>query len=246
MLIVPAIDLINNKCVRLHKGSYDEVTVYGDPVEMAQSFMDMGAKLIHVVDLEGADSGKNDQEEMIKKLAVVTKGQMEIGGGIRNIETMKKYLDFGIKRIILGTVACENKELLSKAVKEFGNSIVVGIDALGGIVKTRGWKIDSQIKAIDLVKEVNDLGVSRVIYTDINKDGAMLGPNLQETLEISQGRTLNVTVSGGMTDLNNLRDVLKVDKKVFHSEFGIDEVILGRSLYEGTINLGDALRMCEE
>ena len=235
MLIVPAVDMLNGECIRLYKGDYNKVTVYGDPVEIALKWESMGADLIHLVDLDGAESGNPKNLEVIKKLVENLKIPVELGGGIRSMETIKMYLDLGVSRVILGTAAVENMALVACAAAVYGEKIVVGIDAVDGIVKTKGWLEDTKLKAVDLAYEMRELGVSRIIYTDINRDGTLAGPNLEETKNIAVESNLKVTASGGMSSLKDVKNVLKLE------EFGVDEVILGKSIYEGKIDLKEAL-----
>ncbi|MCI0502799.1 MAG: 1-(5-phosphoribosyl)-5-[(5-phosphoribosylamino)methylideneamino]imidazole-4-carboxamide isomerase [Fusobacteria bacterium] len=239
MLIVPAIDMLNGECIRLYKGDYKQVTVYGDPVEIALKWQSIGAKLLHLVDLDGAEAGNPKNLEVVKKLVEVLDIPVELGGGIRSMETIRMYLDLGVSRVILGTAAVENKALVACAAAVYGEKIVVGIDAVGGMVKTKGWLEDTKLSAVDLAHEMRELGISRIIYTDIDRDGTLAGPNLQETENIARESNLRITASGGMSSLKDVKNVLKLE------QYGVDEVILGKSIYEGKIDLSEALRLVE-
>lgn len=239
MLIVPAIDMLNGECIRLYKGDYKQVTVYGDPVEIALKWQSIGAKLLHLVDLDGAEAGNPKNLEVVKKLVEVLDIPVELGGGIRSMEAIRMYLDLGVSRVILGTAAVENKALVACAAAVYGEKIVVGIDAVGGMVKTKGWLEDTKLSAVDLAHEVRELGISRIIYTDIDRDGTLAGPNLLETENIARESNLRITASGGMSSLKDVKNVLKLE------QYGVDEVILGKSIYEGKIDLSEALRLVE-
>lgn len=239
MLIVPAINMLNGDCIRLYKGDYGQVTTYGDPVEIGLKWQSMGAKLLHLVDLDGAESGNPKNLEVVKRLVKELNISVELGGGIRSMERIKMYFDIGVSRVILGTAAVENKVLVACAAAVYGEKIVVGLDAVKGIVKTKGWIIDTKLKAISLAQEMRELGVSRIIYTDIDRDGTLTGPNLEETKNIAIESNLKVTASGGMSSLKDIKNILKLES------FGVDEVILGKALYEGKINLREALELTD-
>ncbi len=237
MVLVPAIDMLNGQCIRLYKGDYNKVTVYGDPVEIGKKWQSMGAEMIHLVDLDGAEAGNPKNLEVIKKLLENLDIPLELGGGIRNMDTIKMYLDLGVQRIILGTAAVENMALVACAAAVYGNRIVVGIDAQDGIVKTKGWLNDTKIKALTLALDMKELGIERIIYTDINRDGTLNGPNLAETAALARDSRLKITASGGMSSIKDLKEVMKLE------EFGVDEVILGKALYEDRIDLVEALKL---
>ena len=240
MVLVPAIDMIDGKCVRLVKGDYEKSTVYGDPVEIGKKWKELGALRIHLVDLDGASSGNPDNLRVIERLVAEVEVPLELGGGIRDMETIKKYFDMGVDRIILGTVAVENPALVACAAAVYGERIVVGIDALNGIVRTKGWLEDTQVDAITLALEMKELGVERIIYTDISKDGTLTGPNLEETKRIGEETRLHITASGGMSSLEDVQNVLKLEA------YGVDEVILGKSLYEDKIDFLEAMALVKE
>ncbi len=237
MALVPAIDMLNGQCIRLYKGDYNKVTVYGDPVEIGKKWQDMGAEMIHLVDLDGAEAGNPKNLEVIKKLVKSLDIPLELGGGIRSMDTIKMYLDLGVQRVILGTAAVENMALVACAAAVYGNRIVVGIDADNGIVKTKGWLNDTKIKALTLAYDMKELGIERIIYTDINRDGTLTGPNLEETESLAKESGLRITASGGMASMKDVKAVMKLE------QFGVDEVILGKALYENKIDLIEALKL---
>lgn len=237
MKLVPAIDLLNGDCIRLFKGDYAQVTVYGDPVEIGLRWQNEGAELLHLVDLDGAEAGNPKNLEVIQRLLSALKIPLEIGGGIRTMETIKSYMDLGVQRVILGTAAVENKALVACAAAVYGERIVVGIDADKGMVKTKGWLVETEVSALELALDMRELGIERIIYTDISRDGTLTGPNLEETLELAKNSRLKVTASGGMSSLEDIRRVLALEKD------GVDEVILGKALYENKIDFRDALKL---
>ncbi len=237
MVLVPAIDMLNGQCIRLYKGDYNKVTVYGDPVEIGKKWQSMGAEMIHLVDLDGAEAGNPKNLEVIKKLVSSLDIPLELGGGIRDMDTIKMYIDLGVKRIILGTAAVENMALVACATAVYGNKIIVGIDAEDGIVKTKGWLNNTKIEALTLALDMKELGIERIIYTDINRDGTLTGPNLIETGELAKASGLKITASGGMSSMKDLKEVMKLE------QFGVDEVILGKALYEEKIDLYEALKL---
>lgn len=237
MVLVPAIDMLNGQCIRLYKGDYNKVTVYGDPVEIGKKWQEMGAEMIHLVDLDGAEAGNPKNLEVIKKLVETLDIPLELGGGIRSMDTIKMYLDLGVQRVILGTAAVENMALVACAAAVYGERIVVGIDAQVGIVKTKGWLNDTKIEALTLAYDMKELGIERVIYTDINRDGTLTGPNLAETEVLARESGLKITASGGMSSMKDIKAVMKLE------QYGVDEVILGKALYENKIDLVEALKL---
>lgn len=237
MVLVPAIDMLDGQCIRLYKGDYNKVTVYGDPVEIGKKWQDLGAQMIHLVDLDGAEAGNPKNLEVIKKLVETLDIPLELGGGIRSMDTIKMYLDLGVERVILGTAAVENMALVACAAAVYGNRIVVGIDAQDGIVKTKGWLNDTKIEALTLAYDMKELGIERIIYTDINRDGTLTGPNLSETEALARESGLKITASGGMSSMKDIKAVMKLE------QYGVDEVILGKALYENKIDLVEALKL---
>lgn len=238
MELFPAIDIRGAKVVRLTKGDYDVMKVYrDDPTEVAKEFLDAGAHNLHVVDLDGARDGSLANFESIKALAS-TKGLfIEVGGGIRNMERIEGYLNLGVGRIILGTAAVKNFPFVVEAVKEFGDAIAVGVDAKDGMVAVSGWEEVTEINSLEFCKKLRDTGVKTVIYTDISKDGAMSGTNLEIYKELSKIKGLDIVASGGITfedEIATLRDM------------GTYGAILGKALYEGKLDLKCALQIARE
>lgn len=238
MQIYPAIDLKNKQVVRLYKGDYAKVTVYSDnPVATALSFKEAGAGNIHLVDLDGAKEGSPVNYGVIKDIVSETQLFAEVGGGIRDMRRIENYLKAGAGRVILGTAALENPDFLAEAVKEFGGSVAVGIDAKDGKVATRGWLDVSDTDAAEFAVRVRDAGVKTVIYTDISKDGTLSGTNMEVYGKLVKIGGLNVVASGGITYIDEIRQLARV---------GVYGAILGKALYAGLLNLADALRAAEE
>lgn len=238
MQIYPAIDLKNKQVVRLYKGDYAKVTVYsGNPVATALSFKEAGAGNIHLVDLDGAKEGSPVNYGVIKDIVSETQLFAEVGGGIRDMRRIENYLKAGAGRVILGTAALENPDFLAEAVKEFGGSVAVGIDAKDGKVATRGWLDVSDTDAAEFAVRVRDAGVKTIIYTDISKDGTLSGTNMEVYGKLVKIGGLNVIASGGITYIDEIRQLARV---------GVYGAILGKALYAGLLNLADALRAAEE
>ncbi len=237
MQIYPAIDLKNKQVVRLYKGDYAKVTVYSDnPVATALSFKEAGAGNIHLVDLDGAKEGSPVNYGVIKDIVSETQLFAEVGGGIRDMRRIENYLKAGAGRVILGTAALENPDFLAEAVKEFGGSVAVGIDAKDGKVATRGWLDVSDTDAAEFAVRVRDAGVKTIIYTDISKDGTLSGTNMEVYGKLVKIGGLNVIASGGITYIDEIRQLARV---------GAYGAILGKALYAGLLNLADALRAAE-
>jgi phosphoribosylformimino-5-aminoimidazole carboxamide ribotide isomerase len=239
MLIIPAIDLKDGRCVRLTEGREQSAKVYDrDPLEVARVYEQAGATLIHVVDLDGAFLGATSANlQIIKRISREIGIPLEVGGGIRSLADIEALLrDVGARYCILGTVAVEQPELLKEAIANFGDAIVVGIDARDGQVATRGWTEATRVDAIELACEVARLGVKRIIYTDIARDGRLQGPNREATREIARRSGARVTASGGVSSLDDI-----VRLKEFESD-GVDSVIIGKALYENRFTLEQALR----
>lgn len=237
MEIFPAIDIRGAKVVRLTKGDYDVMKVYrDDPTEVAKEFLDAGASNLHVVDLDGARDGSLANFESIKALAS-TKGLfIEVGGGIRNMERIEGYLNLGVGRVILGTAAVKNYPFVEQAVKEFGDAVAVGVDAKDGMVAVSGWEEVTEIPSFEFCQKLRDTGVKTVIYTDISKDGAMSGTNLEAYKKLAEIKGLDIVASGGITFENEiaiLRDM---------NTYG---AILGKALYEGKLDLSRAIKIAK-
>jgi phosphoribosylformimino-5-aminoimidazole carboxamide ribotide isomerase len=238
MLIIPAIDLKDGKCVRLTEGREDSAKVYDrDPVEVAASYKEAGASLIHIVDLDGAFLGTTSVNQPIIRRIVREVGvQVEVGGGVRSITDIGMLIgDIGAGFVIIGTLAVEQPAVLRDAVAEFGESIVVGIDARGREVATRGWTSSTAIDAFDLARHVVTLGVGRIIYTDITRDGRLEGPNLELTRELACEACVPVTASGGVASLEDIKQLCTLEP------YGVASVIVGKALYEGRFTLADAI-----
>lgn len=233
MIILPAIDILDGKAVRLYQGDYATAErVALDPVEAAREFQEAGAKYLHVVDLSGAKSGKTDGYETVKKIADAVNMKIEVGGGIRSIDTVKMYLEGGIDRVILGSAAVNDKNMLIKAVELYGDRIIVGIDARNGKVSVSGWTSDSDIDYIDMAKECENIGVKNIIFTDISRDGSLKGPNTQMLKALSDSVSCDITASGGIKELDDIKTL---------KEMGLYGAICGKSLYSGTLSLSEAL-----
>lgn len=236
MIIYPAIDIKGGKCVRLVQGRASEETVFGnDPVQMAKSWEDQGAQYLHVVDLDGAFDGQSPNEAIIREISKTVSIPVQLGGGIRTVEKIQRYLDeYCISRVILGTAAVEDPALVKEAANKYGNRIVVGIDAKQGRAAIKGWVQETDIAAADLALNMKALGIDTIIYTDIAKDGMMSGPNLKETEEMIHKTGMNIIASGGISRLEDLENIKKI---------GASGLIVGKALYTGAIQLSDALKI---
>ena len=235
MLVIPAIDLKDGQAVRLYKGDYNQKTVYSNnPEELAREFETMGAKWLHVVDLDGAKDGKCINLETIKKIKQTTNMAVELGGGIRNMETVALYLDeVGIDRVILGTAAINDLEFLKEAMSKYGaKKIVVGVDVKNGYVSTSGWLKTSDVPYLDFIKELEKIGVEYIVVTDISKDGTLQGPNFKMYEQITSESKINFVVSGGIKDKQNILDVAKKDYYA---------CIVGKAYYEGKVDLKEVI-----
>lgn len=237
MIIFPAIDLVQKKAVRLFKGDYNNMTVYNDsPLEVAKDFENCGATHIHLVDLEGAKDGTTPNISVVESIAKNTSLYCEIGGGIRNMETVEKYLSAGVGRVILGTAAINDEAFLIEAVKKYGNKIAVGADVKDGKIAIKGWLETSETTLDEFLEKMQKIGVECVICTDISKDGAMAGTNLQMYKELSEKYTLNITASGGVSDIENVKAL---------REMNLYGAIIGKAYYTGAIDLREALEVAK-
>lgn len=234
MKIFPAIDIIEGRAVRLYKGDYSQKTEYGSPLEIARIFKNAGAEYIHIVDLDGAKSGETPNIELISKIAAETGMFVEVGGGIRSLAVIKKYLEAGVSRVILGTAAVTNPELLKEAVSLYGEKIAVGADILDGKVKIKGWIDDSGLGLDEFLSGITAAGVKSVICTDISRDGAMTGPNIDLYKSLMEKYSLAFTASGGISCMEDL---------VRLSAIGMDSAIIGKAYYTGAIKLEEALKL---
>ena len=237
MLVIPAIDLKEGKCVRLREGKMDEETIFSDdPLSTAASWFSQGAELLHMVDLDGAVSGKPMNQEIIFDIASqFPEKRIQVGGGIRNFQSATQYLEKGIERVIMGTAAVEDPEMLREFCNSYPNRLVLGIDALHGQVKTQGWLKGSSITPLELVKDFDGEPIAAVIFTDISKDGMMSGPNVNATLELAKQTDIPVIASGGVSSLEHLKQ-LSNDNILFGA-------ICGRALYESAFTYSEALEV---
>ena len=237
MVLFPAIDILSGKAVRLYKGDYNAVTVYSErPWEFAEDFVDKGCSAIHIVDLDGAKSGETVNIDTVKRIAAVKGLYSEIGGGIRNMETVSRYLEAGVDRVILGTAALKDPSFLKNALREYGDRIAVGVDLKDGKVAVKGWLETSNKDGIEFLKELEDLGVEGVIVTDISRDGAMKGTNLDLYGRIKEEVSLKVTASGGVSTIEDI---------VALKSMSLYGAIIGKAYYTGAIKLKEALEALE-
>ena len=242
MLIIPAIDLKDGQCVRLLQGRMEDATVFGsDPVEMATRWVDAGCRRLHLVDLNGAFEGTPIHSEVVTAISAKYPDlPIQIGGGIRSLETIEAYVKAGVGWCIIGTAAVKNPDFVREACKAFPGHIIVGIDAKDGLVATEGWADVSSVKATDLARDFANDGVSAIVYTDISRDGMMQGVNLEATVEVAQAGGIPVIASGGVTDMKDIERLCTVADK------GLLGAITGRAIYEGTIDVRDAQTYCDE
>ncbi len=235
MIILPAIDLLGRKAVRLLKGDYNQVTVYSDsPLEVAEKFKSLGATHIHMVDLDGAKYGTAPNMDIVAEVAEKTGLFVEIGGGIRSMETVKKYIDAGISRVILGTAAICDEDFLKEAVKAYGEKIAVGADVKDGKIAVKGWLEQSDVTLDEFFLKMQDLGVKNIICTDISRDGAMRGTNLELYRELSAKYSLDITASGGVSSIENVKRL---------REMNLYGAIIGKAYYTGAVDLKEAIEV---
>lgn len=237
MLILPAIDLKDGQCVRLVEGRLEQKTVYSNqPTEIAQRWQQLGAEYLHVVDLDGAFAGAPKNLAVIKEIVSTLHIPVQVGGGIRDVSTVERLLDFGVARVILGTAAIKRPEVIKQAITKFGpEKIVLGIDARDGKVAVQGWVSETDITAVDLALRMKELGIKRVVFTDIRRDGTLKGPNFEATGELARATGLKVIASGGVAALDDLRRIKKLE------QYGVEGVIIGKALYAGTVDFKEAL-----
>ena len=234
MKIFPAIDIISGQAVRLTKGDYDTKKTYSDtPVKVAEEFSRLGARCLHVVDLDGAKTGKTENYSLISDIVSATEMFVEVGGGIRDLKRIEKYLSVGVERVILGTSAVKDPEFRREAVRVFGSSIAVGVDTLNGTIATDGWLKDSGVSGVEFCKILRDEGVTNVIYTDISRDGTLGGTNLEIYKTLSTIKGLTITASGGVTYLDEIKQL---------KDMGTYGAIVGKALYEGKLDLREVLK----
>ena len=237
MLIIPAIDLKNGRCVRLMQGRKSDVTVYNEnPVDVAKQFASAGAQMIHVVDLDGAFSETDSPNRaVVQKILETVDVPIEFGGGVRSIADVETLCDQGVARVVLGTIAAESPDSLNEFVQRFSSKICVGIDARDGRVMSRGWETSTPVDAVELARSVVAQGIKRIIYTDIARDGTLVGPNIDQTLAVVRAANVRVTASGGVSSLDDIKRLRDADDP------RLDSVIVGKALYEGKFKLEEAI-----
>ncbi|MDD2736488.1 MAG: 1-(5-phosphoribosyl)-5-[(5-phosphoribosylamino)methylideneamino]imidazole-4-carboxamide isomerase [Desulfuromonadaceae bacterium] len=238
MIVIPAIDLKKGKCVRLEQGLMEKDTVFNDnPGAQARAWQDQGAELLHIVDLDGAFAGQPKNRDAIEEILNAITIPAQLGGGIRDIATIEAYLSLGISRIIIGTAAQRNPELVREACARFPGQIVVGIDAKNGMVAVQGWAELTDITAVDLARKFEGFGVSAIIYTDISRDGMLQGPNLEATKALAEAVSIPVIASGGVSSLKDIKNLMAIESS------GVSGVITGKAVYTGAINLNEAIAL---
>ena len=235
MKIFPAIDIKDKKCVRLVKGDFDKKTAYElSPIEQAGKFKDHGFKNLHIVDLDGALTGETVNLDIIQKIVGKFNLKVEVGGGIRNSNSIQKYIDVGVEKVILGSAAIKDKNFLKESCKKFPNKIALGLDAKDGYLSVSGWKENSNQLTLDYLKEVNDYGVSRLIYTDINRDGMKQSPNFDETVKIAKISNCPVIISGGVSSIDDIKKAKNLKN--------LEGIIVGKAIYDGDIKLEELVK----
>lgn len=238
MLVIPAIDLKEGKCVRLEQGLMDKDTVFNDnPAAQARAWQDQGAEMLHIVDLDGAFAGQPKNRAAIEAIVGAITIPSQLGGGIRDIETIEAYLSLGLSRVIIGTAAQRNPELVREACARFPGRIVVGIDAKNGMVAVQGWAEVTDITAVDLARKFEGFGVSAIIYTDISRDGMLQGPNLEATKALAEAVSIPIIASGGVSSLTDIKNLMNIEAS------GVSGVITGKAVYTGAIKLAEAVAL---
>jgi len=235
MKIFPAIDIKNKKCVRLIKGDFDNKTEYQmSPIEQADKYKDHGFRNLHIVDLDGALTGKTVNLDIIEEIINKFDLKIEVGGGVRSIDSIQKYADAGVEKVILGSAAIKNKNFLKEACEKFPNKIALGLDAKDGYLSVSGWKENSNILTLDYLKEVNDYGFNRLIYTDINRDGTKQSPNFEETQKVADKSNCQVIISGGVSSIDDIKKAKSLKN--------IEGIIVGKAIYDGDIKLEELVK----
>ena len=232
MIIFPAIDIKGGKCVRLLKGSFDDITKYNkSPLDQAKEFSNLGFNNIHIIDLDGAQKENPINENLIKEISKIKNIKIQVGGGVRSLERIKKLLDFGIDKVILGTAAIESIDFLKTACKKFNNKIALSIDVRDGFIALSGWKKQTGILATDFINKINKINIARIIYTDINKDGTKSGSNIKETINFSNLTKIPTVISGGVSSIDEVVAIKKSNPP------NIEGVIVGKAIYDGNIDI---------
>jgi len=234
MKIFPAIDIKGGKCVRLLKGDFDKSTEYKkSPIDQAKEFSDSGFQDLHIVDLDGALKGEPVNGELIEEICKLTKIRVQIGGGIRTIDNISRWIKMGIDKVVMSTAAVENIDLLKTACKKFENKIAVSLDVKDGLIALSGWKKQTNISAIDFIKKIENFGVSRIIYTDIYRDGTKQGPNIEGAVELASKVKIPLIISGGISSIEDIRKIKSLNNS------NIEGVIVGKSIYDGDIKINE-------
>ena len=237
MKIFPAIDIKDKKCVRLIKGDFRNKTEYETlPIDQAGKYKEYGFKNLHIVDLDGALTGNTVNLDIIQEIVGKYDLQIEVGGGVRSIDSIKKYVDLGVEKVILGSAAIKNKEFLKEACVKFKNKIALALDVKNGNLYASGWKENLNINVLDFLKEVNDFGISRLIYTDINRDGTKESPNFDETIKIAEASKCPVIISGGVSSVDDIQKAKELNNK------NIEGIIVGKAIYDGDIKLDELVK----
>ena len=237
MKIFPAIDIKDKKCVRLVKGDFDNKTEYEmSPVDQASKYKDHGFRNLHIVDLDGALTGETVNIDIIEQIVGKFDLKIEIGGGVRNFESIQNYTDAGVEKVILGSAAIKNKEFLKEACQKFPDKIALGLDAKDGYLSVSGWKENSNLKTLEFLKDVNEYGASRLIYTDINRDGMKMSPNFSETENVANNSNCPVIISGGVSSIDDIKKAKELGNK------NIEGIIVGKAIYDGDIKLDELVK----
>jgi len=238
MIIFPAIDIKDGVCVRLIKGDYRQITSYENtPIDQAKKYFQNGFNNIHIVDIDGALRGRAVNSFIINEIVKKVKSKIQIGGGIRTIDDISRWVEMGVDKVVMGTAAVENIELLETACNKFKNKIAVALDVKDGFIALSGWTKRTNISAIDFIKKIQNFGVSRIIYTDINRDGTKQGPNIKDTVELSSKSTIPLVISGGVSSLEDIKKVKSLN------DSNIEGIIVGKSIYDGDIKISDLAKL---
>jgi len=238
MIIFPAIDIKDGVCVRLIKGDYRQITSYENtPIDQAIKYFQNGFNNIHIVDIDGALRGRAVNSFIINEIVKKIKSKIQIGGGIRTIDDISRWVEMGVDKVVMGTAAVENIELLETACNKFKNKIAVALDIKDGFIALSGWTKRTNISAIDFIKKIQNFGVSRIIYTDINRDGTKQGPNIKDTVELSSKSTIPLVISGGVSSLEDIKKIKSLNNS------NIEGVIVGKSIYDGDIKISDLAKL---
>ncbi len=234
MIIFPAIDIKDGKCVRLVKGEFDKITSYeNSPIDQAKIYYESGFKNVHIVDLDGALEGKSSNSNIVQKILKNFNLKIQIGGGIRKIDDVNSWIKSGVDKVIMGTAAVENIDLLKSVCEKFKNKIAVSLDVKDGFIALSGWKKKTNISAIEFIKKIENFGVSRIIYTDINKDGTKMGPNIKDTVDLSSKVKIPFVISGGISSMEDIKKIKSLKNS------NIEGVIVGKSIYDGDIKISE-------